>query len=66
MFAKQTPTEKAGLKRRLLKMPITPIEPFIVECATAEEANRYEQSGKYRLERYSESRSKYIMIRRRD
>ena len=38
--------------------------PLIIECVTAQEANELDKSNKYRLERYSETRNCYIMIRR--
>lgn len=37
---------------------------FILECRTVEEANAVDQ-GLYRFERYSESRDRYIFVRRR-
>ena len=38
-------------------------KPLIREAETPEEANKLEDEG-YRFERFSESRNKYIMIRR--
>jgi len=37
--------------------------PLVVEVPTAAEANELDRQG-YRLERYSETRAAYIMIRR--
>jgi hypothetical protein len=40
-------------------------EPFVIEARSVEEANRID-TDKYRFERYSETKSVYIFVRRKD
>lgn len=40
-------------------------KPLIVEATTPDQVNKLEEEG-YRFERFSESRDRYIMVRRRD